>query len=73
MSATPKIEPDAKDLARGLAGFVFVEPKDVIDEGVIKKELIINEKIKEISSDEIDSQEVVLAASRSPEKFRSVT
>lgn len=63
MSATPKISLDPKDLARDMAGFVFVEPKDVIDAGVIKKELLINEKIGEISSDETDSQEVVLEAS----------
>ncbi|MFZ2969570.1 MAG: DEAD/DEAH box helicase family protein, partial [Minisyncoccia bacterium] len=60
MSATPKITPDPRDLARGTAGYVFVEPKDVIDEGMIKKELIINEKIDEITDDEADSQEVVL-------------
>lgn len=60
MSATPRITPDPKDLARGTAGYVFVEPKDVIDEGMIKKELIINEKIDEIANDEADSQEVVL-------------
>lgn len=62
MSATPKIKPDPKDLARGTAGFVFIEPKDVIDEGMIKKELIINEKIDEIAENEADSQEVVLEA-----------
>lgn len=60
MSATPKIKPDPRDLARGAAGYVFVEPKDVIDEGMIKKELIINEKIDEITDNEADSQEVVL-------------
>lgn len=60
MSATPKIKPDPRDLTRGTAGYVFVEPKDVIDEGMIKKELIINEKIDEITDDEADSQEVVL-------------
>jgi len=60
MSATPKIKPDPRDLARGTAGYVFVEPKDVIDEGMIKKELIINEKIDEITDNEADSQEVVL-------------
>ena len=63
MSATPKITPDPRDLARGLAGFVFVEPKDVIDDGMIKKELIINEKIDEITDNEADSQEVVLEVS----------
>jgi len=62
MSATPKIKPDARELARGTAAYVFVEPKDVIDAGVIKKELIINEKIDEISSNEMDSQEVILEA-----------
>lgn len=60
MSATPKIQPDPRDLARGIAGFIFIEPKEVIDEGMIKKELIINEKIDEITEDESDSQEVVL-------------
>lgn len=60
MSATPRITPDPRDLARGTAGYVFVEPKDVIDEGMIKKELIINEKIDEMTDDEADSQEVVL-------------
>lgn len=60
MSATPKIKPDPRDLARGTAGFVFVEPKEVIDEGMIKKELIINEKIDEITDNEVDSQELVL-------------
>ena len=60
MSATPKIKPDPRDLARGTAGYVFVEPKDVIDEGMIKKELIINEKIDEITDNEADSQEIIL-------------
>jgi len=62
MSATPKIKPDPRDLARGTAGYVFVEPKDVIDEGMIKKELVINEKIDEITDNEADSQTVVLEA-----------
>lgn len=60
MSATPRIKPDPRDLARGTAGYVFVEPKDVIDEGMIKKELIINEKIDKITDNEADSQEIVL-------------
>ena len=62
MSATPKIKPDHRDIVRGMAGFIFVEPKEVIDEGMIKKELIINEKIDEITGDESDSQEIVLEA-----------
>lgn len=59
MSATPKIKPDLQDLARGFE-FVRVDPKDVIEAGIIKKELVINEKIDEIANDENDSQEVVL-------------
>ena len=62
MSATPKIQPDPRDLARGTAGFIFIEPKEVIDQGMIKKELIINEKIDKIGNNESDSQEVVLEA-----------
>jgi len=62
MSATPKIQPDPRDLVRGQAGFILVEPKDVIEEGVIKKEIIINEKISKIANSERDSQEVVLEA-----------
>jgi len=62
MSATPKIVIDRRDEALGMAGYVGVVPKDVIDEGMIKKELIINEKIDEITDNETDSQEVVLEA-----------
>src|SRR3989344_1988665 len=64
MSATPRRPLQeasfTQELARGGAGYVIVEPKDVIDEGMIKKELIINEKIDEIMDNEADSQEVVL-------------
>lgn len=62
MSATPKISADPREIERGTAAFIFVEPKDVIDEGMIKKELIINEKIDQIPLKEIDSQEIVLEA-----------
>ena len=60
MSATPKIEPNLMDFTRGTAKGVLVEPKAVIDAGIIKKELIINEKIDKIAKGESDSQEVVL-------------
>lgn len=66
MSATPRRPQQelgfVQELARGGAGYVMVEPKDVIDEGMIKKELIINENIGEIVSSENDSQTVVLEA-----------
>lgn len=61
MSATPKICPSLQDIARGFEMYQ-VAPKDVIEAGVIKKEIIINENIDKISKSETDSQEVVLEA-----------
>jgi type III restriction enzyme len=67
MSATPRRPQEElgfiQELARGGAGYVMVEPKEVIDEGMIKKELIINEDIGKISASEEDSQTTVLEAS----------
>ena len=66
MSATPRRPLQeasfTQELARGGAGYVIVEPKDVIDEGMIKKELIINEDIGKIAASEDDSQQAVLEA-----------
>ena len=39
---------------------VVVDPKDVIDAGMIKKEIIINEGLDEIEDNEITSQELIL-------------
>ena len=62
MSATPKLMPTVADLFETKAGFVKVNPKDVIEEGMIKKELIINEDIEKIAKSEEDSQTTVLEA-----------
>ncbi|EKE06202.1 MAG: Type III restriction enzyme, res subunit, partial [uncultured bacterium] len=62
MSATPRLKPDPADIARGSAGYVIVEPKEVIEEGMIKKEIIINESIQQVAGDETDSQQVILEA-----------
>jgi type III restriction enzyme len=66
MSATPRRPQQElgfiQDLARGGAGYIMVEPKEVIDEGMIKKELIINEDIGKIAASEEDSQTAVLEA-----------
>jgi type III restriction enzyme len=62
MSATPKIQPTGQDIAKGNAKFVYVDPKDVIEEGMIKKELIINENIDKLVDDEKTSQEVIILA-----------
>jgi type III restriction enzyme len=41
---------------------VVVQSNDVIEEGMIKKEIIINEDIDQINDDEITSQELVMQA-----------
>jgi len=66
MSATPRRPQQelgfTQELARGGAGYVIVESKDVIDDGMIKKEIIINEDIEKIAASEEDSQSAVLEA-----------
>ena len=62
MSATPKIQPAPMELANKTAYFIFVEPKDVIAEGMIKKEIIINENIDKLENDEKNSQDVIIEA-----------
>lgn len=62
MSATPRLIPTAGELFETKAGYVRVNPKDVIEEGMIKKELIINEDIGKIAKSEKDSQSAVLEA-----------
>ena len=60
ISATPRIKPDIKDLARKKSGFIIVEPKDVIEAGIIKKDIIINEGNSEIDKNENEAQDIVL-------------
>ena len=62
MSATPKIQPTAQDIAKGTARFIYVDPKDVIEAGMIKKELIINENLGELVDDEKTSQDIIIEA-----------
>jgi type III restriction enzyme len=62
MSATPRLMPSLLDVTKGLAGYIRVEPNDVIEEGMIKKEVLINENIGKIAEIDVDSQTVVLQA-----------
>lgn len=62
MSATPKFQPSAVDLAKGTAAYVLIESQSVIDEEMIKKEIIINENLDDLIESEIDSQSAVLEA-----------
>jgi type III restriction enzyme len=60
MSATPKIQPSAQDITKGIAKFVLVDPKDVIEQGMIKKEIIINQDLEKLADDEKTSQDVIM-------------
>jgi type III restriction enzyme len=64
MSATPDKEsiPSRQAEDEGRGAYYCVEPKDVIDQGMIKKEIIINENLEDISESEQNSQDVVLEA-----------
>ena len=62
ISATPKFKPSVSEISLGKAGWVEVPASDVIEEGLIKKEIIINPSIDTLSIDERDSQEVILEA-----------
>ncbi len=54
MSATPVLDGNEYNEK------VTVDPNEVIDEGMIKKEIIINQDIDKIDDDEITSQELVM-------------
>lgn len=60
VSATPKFKPSPSEMASGQAGWIEVVASDVIEEGLIKKEIIINQNLDQLSNDEIDSQQAVL-------------
>jgi hypothetical protein len=77
MSATPtwnKTKQYEEMRDEGLAETVKIKLEDVIAQGMIKKRLIINEKVEEFKSeDSIDTQTLVLeAAPNSTTKYQSI-
>ena len=62
MSATPKFQPSAADCAKGFSAYVTIDSQAVIDEEMIKKEIIINENLDDLVESETDSQSAVLEA-----------
>lgn len=62
VSATPKTTVTASDTSRHNAAWVEVDPHDVIREGMIKKEIIINHGFESLSRSSKDSQQLVLEA-----------
>jgi len=72
MSATPKLLGEQINIFRtmdspvkynnGNSFYIYVNPSEVIQEGMIKKELIINEDIADLVDDEKTSQDVIIEA-----------
>lgn len=60
MSATPKYVPSGEDIDDNMAAFVKVLPEEVIESGVIKKEVFINDNIDEIDLNNKNSIEIVV-------------
>lgn len=60
ISATPKLVPDAFAIKNGTGDIVQVASSDVIEEGLIKKDIIINQGLDDEAFKGLDSQTVVL-------------
>lgn len=60
MSATPKFALNVDDFQEGKADKYKILPVDVIEAGMIKKDIVINPDIDKIQDDEMTSQNVVL-------------
>jgi len=63
VSATPSIEPSAEDMVTGNAGYVVVPFSDVVGEGMIKGETIINKEIGEYKEFSNSADEAIIDAS----------
>ena len=63
VSATPSISPSAEDLADEDAGYVSVKFDDVVEEGMIKKEIVVNPEIDKYTEYLSEADDVILNAS----------
>ena len=63
VSATPAIEPSGEDIVNNDAGFVSVKFDDVVAEGMIKSEVIINKEIGEGVNTDLSADQAVIDAS----------
>ena len=69
MSATPKIEPKVEDIVNEDAGFVSVKIEDVIEEGMIKSEVIINKEIGKYAEFKSAAEGVILEAAITQQNY----
>lgn len=72
VSATPTIEPSPSDVATGDAGYVVVDYVDVVNEGMIKSEIIINKEIGEFTDLKNTVDEAIIDASLAQQEQLSV-
>lgn len=63
VSATPKLEPTSEDIVNEDSGFVSIKFEDVIEDEMIKTEVIINEEIGKYSNFNSVADDVILSAS----------
>lgn len=69
VSATPSFIPNALDVRQGKAAYIYVDPQDVIREGLIKKEVIINENLHLLAGgNDLTSLEAVIYAATEKQK-----
>ncbi len=68
VSATPKLEPSPEDIANEDAGFVSIKFEDVVAEGMIKTEIIINMEVGEYTKFKKAADEVILSAALEKQK-----
>ena len=63
VSATPKLEPSSEDVSNMDAGFVSIKFEDVVQDAMIKKEVVINKEIGSYKDFRSVADEVILSAS----------
>ena len=68
VSATPTIEPSPSDVATGDAGYVVVDHADVVNEGMVKSDIVINKEIAEFKDLKNTVDEAVIDASIAQQK-----
>ena len=60
VSATPKVEPSLDDVQSNDAGFVAIKFDSVVAEGMIKREIIINEQFQNVQISDASADEIVI-------------
>lgn len=68
VSATPRVEPPLEDVQNNDAGFVSIKFDSVVTEGMIKREIIINEEFQHVQISDATADEVVIETALKKQK-----